>query len=409
MTEQIYIGRQPVLDRERKIIGYELFYRSGAQAAAAKVQDDLGASAQVLVSMLNSLDSDWLPPGKLVFLNASVAMLLDPDFLALLPAGRVVLDIHGGTAVTPELLAACDDLHARKIGLSLDDCELSPESEPLVRKADFVKLDVNRYDATRLFELLGYLERLPPRRIAKRVETGRDFKFCHDAGFDFFQGYYFARPEIVTEKAINPGQMNLIELLNLVGGNAETAKIEAVFKRDPVLLVKLLGYINSAAMGLSRQVTSIPQALVLIGYRQLYRWVALLLYTAGDSLIPPALNMTVLTRSRLIELLGKDKLPRQEQDNLFIVGLLSMLGVMLAMPLEKVLEKLHIPDPISQALLKHGGAYGPFLELAEACENCDAPRMTALAEQLGIAPEEVNSAHLAAISWAESLSAGQQT
>ena len=253
----------------------------------------------------------------------------------------------------------------------------------------FFKVDVNEHDATQLFEVLGRLERFSARRVAKKVETGRDFKFCHDAGFDCFQGYYFARPETVSEKAINPGQMNLTELLNLVGRNAEAAEIEAVFKRDPVLMVKILGYINSPAMGLSRKVTGIPQALALLGYRQLYRWVALLLYTAGSSVIPPALTLTVLTRSRFIELLGKAKLPRQEQDNLFIVGMLSMLGIILETPLENVVGKLHVPESISRALLKREGVYGPFLELAEACENCDAQRMDEISAGLEFTAEDV--------------------
>lgn len=248
MGNQTYIGRQPVLDRERKILGYELFCQDSLESVAATVEDSLSASAQILVSLLNNLESGWLPEGKLVFINVDIAMLLDPDFLALLPDGRIVLDIYGK----------------------------------------------------------------PPS----------------------------------------------------------------------------------------------PRALALVGYRQLYRWVALLLYTAGSSVIPPALTLTVLTRSRFIELLGKAKLPRQEQDNLFIVGMLSMLGIILETPLENVVEKLHVPEAISQALLKHEGVYGPFLELAEACENCDAQRMTEIAAGLGLTADDVNGAHLAAISWAEALSGG---
>lgn len=271
MADQTYIGRQPVLDRERKIFGYELFCQDSPEPMDAKTEEGLSASAKILVSLLNNLDSGWLPEGKLVFINVDIAMLLDPDFLALLPDGRVVLDIYGKASVTPELLAACDGLRARRIGLALDDASLLQEDDALLGKADFFKLDVNEHDATQLFEVLGRLERFPARRVAKKVETGRDFKFCHDAGFDCFQGYYFARPETISEKAINPGQMNLIELLNLVGRNAEAAEIEGVFKRDPVLMVKLLGYINSPAMGLSRKVTAIPQALVLVGYHHGWR------------------------------------------------------------------------------------------------------------------------------------------
>lgn len=406
MEKQKYLGRQPVLDRERKIIGYELFHQPASETASAATEKGLSASAQILVNLLSNLDSFWPPAGRQIFINVDIAVLLDPDFLALLPEGHIVLDLYGKAEVTPELLAACDGLRARKIGLSLDDPELLQADDALLAKADFFKLDIARHDPTELFDLLARLEKFPARRLAKKVETGKDFKFCLDAGFDCFQGYYFARPETITEKAINPGQMNLIDLLNLVGQNAEGADIEKVFKRDPALMVKLLGYINSPAMGLSRKATAIPQAIALIGYRQLYRWVALLLYTAGNTVIPPALTLTVLTRSRLIELLGKGKLPRQEQDNLFVVGMLSMLGVILETPLEKVVEKLHLSEEIAQALLKQEGSYGPFLALAEATENCDVPRMTALGSQLGLAPEDVNGAHLAAISWAEALNSG---
>lgn len=407
MEKQNYLGRQPVLDRERKIIGYELFYQPSAEATGAGAKGDLNASAQVLVGVLNNLDSGWLPEGKPIFISVGIEVLLDPDFLALLPDGRIVLDIYGKAAVTPDLLAACRGLRTRRIGLALDDAGLLVEGGPLLGEVDFFKIAIGEHDPTELFELLARLEQFPARRVAKKVENGRDFKFCLDAGFDYFQGYYFARPEILAEKAVNPGQMNLIELLNLVGRSADAAEIERVFKRDPVLMVKLLGFINSPAMGLARKITAIPQALTLIGYRQLYRWVALLLYTAGSSVIPPALILTVLTRARLIELLGKDKLPRQEHDNLFVVGMLSMLGVILEMPLEKVLAKLHIAEEIALALLKREGIYGPFLELAEAAENCDARRMSELAASLGLAPEDVNDAHLAAISWAESVNSGQ--
>ena len=401
MGNQIYLGRQPVLDRERKIIGYELYNPSPSAA-----EDALNASAQALASLLGNLDSDWLPAGKLVFINVDSAVLLDADFLALVPDGRVVLDIAGQPAVTPELLAACDALHARGIGIALDDPRLFQADDALLAKADFFKLDTNAHEATELFDLLARLEKFPAKRIATRVETGRDFKFCQDAGFDGFQGYFFARPQTLAEKTINPGQMNLIELLNLVGQNAEAADIEKVFKRDPALMVRLLGYINSPAMGLSRKVTAISQAVTLIGYRQLYRWVALLLYTAGKSEIPPALTLTVLTRARLVELLGKLKLPRAEHDNLFIVGMLSMLGVILDMPLEDVVDKLHIPESIALGLLKREGSYGPYLELAEACEHADQARLAALAGEMGLTPDEINAAHLAAISWAEALNSG---
>ncbi|MGH8672155.1 MAG: EAL and HDOD domain-containing protein, partial [Burkholderiales bacterium] len=146
-------------------------------------------------------------------------------------------------------------------------------------------------------------------------------------------------------------------------------------------------------------------AITIIGYQPLYRWLTLLMMNTGGSATPPVLMKTAITRARLTELLGQDYFDRQGRDNLFIVGMFSMLDAIFEMPIESVLEKLNLPEAVTEALLTRTGIYGPFLELVEACEGEDVERINALAESLALNSDRVNEAHLQALTWAEALAA----
>lgn len=397
------MARQPLLDKQRKIVGYELFYRASETSSKAEVQDDLNASATVLVNILSDFGSKWLREGKPIFISATAEMLSDDDFLALIPPGRIVLGLRSVSSITPELLAACEDVRKRQIGLALEAADPTEENLSLFKLASYIDMDVKNTDSETLVERFIQLRKLPAKLVAKKIEDGNTFKFCDELGFDCFQGYYFSKPEVVKEKSISPSQGNLIQLLNLLNENADVKEIETVFKYDPALMVKLLNYVNCAAVSSGRAIKSIGNAITVIGYGQLYRWVALLIYTSGDSTTPPALIRGVLTRARFMELLGKIRDPSARHDNLFIVGMLSMLDQILETPMPKVLEKMQVATVIADALLKREGVYGLFLTLAESCENQDFAKLTELATLLGLDADAVNRAQLEAIGWAEAL------
>lgn len=402
MSESL-LARQPILDKDRKIVAYELLYRSADSVNCADLSDEMKASATVLVNILSDFGSKWLLEGKLIFINVTAELLGDEDFLSLIPPGRVVLGLRGNPQVSAELLAACEGLRARQVGLALEGVDPDDSNLPLLKLASFIDMDIRNTDSETLVERFFQLRKLPARLIAKKIEDGNTFKFCVELGFDCYQGYYFSKPEVVKEKAISPSQGNLIQLLNLLNDNADVKDIEAVFKHDPALMVKLLNYVNCAAVSSGRQIKSIGNAITVIGYSQLYRWVALLIYTSGDTATPPSLVRGVLTRARFLELLGKAKDPSARHDNLFIVGMLSMLDLILGTPMPKVLEKMQVAGVIADALLKREGVYGMFLMLAESCENQDFAKMSELAGILGLKTEAINQAQLEAIGWAESL------
>lgn len=401
--QQPFIERQPIIDRGGDTLGYELYAYPG-RANDGVASNTLEGSAAVLAHLLGNMDGNWLPEGKRVFLNADIVLLDDADFLALLPDGHIVLDLHGpADSINETVLTTIDQLRLRDISISLDGFTLAAESPELLVRAAYIKLATDSENAYLLYEHFDRLKDYPVKKIAKHVSNGSEYKFCRDIGFDYFQGYFFTRPEILPEREINTGLAHLVEVFDLVGQNADPAEIEIAFKRDPTLVIKLLGYINSAGMSRGRKVTSIAHAIQILGYRQLYRWVALLLYTAGNATAPAALMKTVLTRSRFIESIGHRVLPSHEQDNLFMVGMLSMLDVVFGLPLAKALAKLPLPEPLTRAILGYEGAVGMLLSLAEAVEQRQLTHIESIGARLGLALRDINTAQLDAIRWAESL------
>jgi EAL and modified HD-GYP domain-containing signal transduction protein len=401
-SDQVFIGRQPIIDAQQKIIGYELLFRSNARDNTAHFADDFSAGAQVLVNTLNNMGTEWLMGDKLAFLNVTEAMLTS-EFMELLPAKRIVLEITGEINANPALLERMQGLKALGFDFALHNAQLTTENEPLIQLATYVKIDLLSVPNEQLGDLSLTLKKFALKIVAEKVETLAAFKRCKELKFDYFQGYYFAHPEILTAKVINPAHALVLDILNKVRNNADIAEIEKGFKRDVALSFKLLRYINSVGFGLSCEIQSIRHALSILGYQQLYRWLTLLIVTTNENATPPALMKTAITRGRLTELLGQDLVDRGERDNLFIVGIFSLLDAMLEMPMDQVLEKLTLPENIADALLRRDGIYGPFLALAEACESADIGRINELANALTIEPAKVNEAHLKALAWVEEL------
>lgn len=206
-----------------------------------------------------------------------------------------------------------------------------------------------------------------------------------------------------TKKNLKPGHAVLLELLEKLRNKEEIRKIELLFKRDVAASFKLLRYINSAGFNLSCEIQSIRHAVEILGYQPLYRWVTLLLVTAGEGGTPPALMKKAVVRGRLAELLGKEMLAPADCDNLFIVGVFSLLEDILELPMDQVLEAIRLPEPIVDALLHRQGLYGPFLALAEACEQEGGNDIENLACALQLEVDKVRRHYLSAQAWAGSL------
>jgi EAL and modified HD-GYP domain-containing signal transduction protein len=402
MEDQTFIGRQPIMDSKQQIIGYELFFRHSADAQNAEIVDDFKACANVLMSTVGQMDIQWLLGDKLAFINVNEQMLMS-EFLELMAPQRTVLEVLRSVPPSEAVIERCQTLRSQGYKIALDNPQVNNDYQALIDCADYVKIDIQSIDLKELPKLFTRFNTPKVKTIVEKVETETQYDACKTAGFKHFQGYYFSHPETFTAKVINASFDSVLNILNKVSQDADNTEIESGFKLDAALSFKLLRYINSVGFGLSCEVQSINHALTILGRNQLYRWLTLLMVTAGENATPPALMKTSITRGRLTELLGEGYFEKSDRDNLFIVGVFSLLDAILKMKMEQVLEKIQLPEPVTEALLTREGIYGPFLQLTEACEDANSTRILELAEHLQMDAAKVNEAHIAALAWVETL------
>jgi c-di-GMP-related signal transduction protein len=399
-----FIVREPLLDPTQRVIGYELCWQQqGAQPAAqstdlAGLEDLVGFVAGLLVDD----EHGWLLRDKLLFLHAVPAML-SLDALHALPPERTVLSIAVRELANPDTRAAVQALRAGGVGTAIRGADLNLLGRNLAPLATHAEVRFTGADVASQARAYAAAKASSLRLVGRPVTTWPDFDACAVLGLDAFVGKLHLTPRPGPAiKGMNPAQAIILQLMQMVQNNEDVPKIEAVLKRDPTLIYKLLRFINSAGFGAGREVQSLRQAITMLGYAPLYRWLVLLLATASTSGYSPVLMETAVVRARLCELLGSAHLARGEGEYLFVAGMFSLLDRLLGLPMEAVLEAVQLPDQVVRALLTREGTYGPYLALAEACE-LNSNLVSALAAAVNLNPLEVNQAHLSALAWAQNV------
>jgi EAL and modified HD-GYP domain-containing signal transduction protein len=400
----VYIGRQPILGNDQKLFSYELLFRHNAAAGSARVVSDEDATSRLLVNAFNQFGIEQVVGEKRAFVNVSGGMLMS-EVIESLPQDKVVLEILESVKPTPEVVDRCRGLQAKGYQLALDDFVYRPEFEPLLGVAAYVKLDIRALGLERTAKEVMRLRGRGLRLIAEKVETCDEFRACRSMMFNHYQGYYFARPETLSAKRIDPSTQHVMQVFNLVIGHAEQSVIEAAFKQDVALSYGILRYINSVGFGLMHKVETINRALVVLGHAKLARWLSLLLMSGSSSVnvAPHALFRTALARARLVELLGKRRLPVAQHDYLFLTGMFSLLDAMLDKSMADLLVDLSLPETVRDALLNTTGPFAVYLQIARACEDFQPETIEALARPLGMDPTDVSQAHMQALAWTEEV------
>lgn len=403
---EVFVGRQPILTSDQKLFSYELLFRHSATATGAQVVDEVAATSRLLVNTFNNLGVEQVLGDKRAFINVS-AGLLESDVIESLPPHKVVLEILESVEPSAAVVERCRALQLKGYQFALDDFVYRPDFEPLLKLASYVKLDIRALGLAQTAQQVQVLRGRGLRLLAEKVETYAEFHACRAMLFTHYQGYYFARPETLSAKRIDPSTHTVMQLFNLVVSQADQATIEAGFKQDVALTYNLLKYINSVGFGLAHTVETIPRALVVLGHKKLARWLSLLLMSGAKSkhIAPHALFRTALTRARLVELLGQHRLPEADQDYLFMTGMFSLLDTLLDKPLKELLADLTLPEVVRDALLHASGRYAPFLQLACACEAMDLGRIASLTRSSGLDAVHINRAHMQALAWTEEISA----
>jgi EAL and modified HD-GYP domain-containing signal transduction protein len=401
-----FLGRQPILDRSQQLIGYELLYRASATASEANVSDAGAASLKVIASLLQDMGPDQVLGGKMGFINIGPESLTDDSPLELLDPKRTVLEFSSAAPPDDATLARLRAMRDQGYGVAVTLDTPAVLRQALFGLATHVKVDLLRISMEQLPLVVKLLKSASGKRtlVAEKVETREQAAACLDLGFDCLQGFYFARPETLTARKLEPARAAVMQAIKLLLRNADVVDVDNALKRDVALSVKLLKYMNSAGMGLTTRIESLKQAITLLGYNKLARWLTLLLATA-DSKDPtaPLLARTAITRGRLMELLGEGRFDMGQRDNLFIAGTFSLLPAMLMVPMESALQDLELPDSVADGLLRRTGAYAQYLQLAEACEDPALENVAGLCKALDIPPKALNLAQMQATDWVNQL------
>ena len=395
-----FIVREPLLDPKQRVLGYELSWQQ--HDGRIPTDHDLEGLVGFVAEHVNHQEHGWLLRDKILFLDAVPAML-STDALHALPPERTVLAFDIRQLTDQDVRSAVQAVRAGGVGVAIRGCDINLLGRNLTPYASYLEVQFTGANVADQARTYAAAKHSSLRMVGRPVGTWADFDACAALGLDAFVGKLHLTPRPGNPvKGMNPTQGVILQLMQMVQGNEDVPKLESVLKRDPALTYKLLRYINTAGFGAGREVHSLRQAISLLGYAPLYRWLVLLLATASSSGYSPVLMETAVVRGRLAELLGQTSLGKGEAENLFVAGMFSLLDRLLGLPMDEVLQTIQLPAEVVQALKGREGPYGPYLALAEACE-LNSKLVASLADTLDISPAEVNQAHLSALAWAQSV------
>jgi EAL and modified HD-GYP domain-containing signal transduction protein len=383
LASSVAVARQPILDGRRRLRGYELLHRG---VAAYGEQ----ATAQVLLASFGEIGLRTLVGAQPAFINVSRRFLLDVDPLPVAP-GEVVLELLEDQVHDDELLGRLVELHAAGFRIALDDFAYTPAADRALALASIVKIDVLAGGPGHAAEQAELLRRFDVTLLAEKVEDEATFRRCRDLGYELFQGYFFCRPELVSGREIPSSSASAVHDIGVLSRtDASFEDIEAVVTRDPGLTLRLLRLLNSAAYSLRRRITSVREAVTMLGASTVRQW-AMLLVLGGvtascDELVPAALSRA-RTLARLAERRGDDP------DAAFSVGLLSVADALLGVPMEQALDGLPLAEPVVAALLRREGPDGAALTAVLDFEWGTAPLATSGA------PAGLQEAYAEALAW----------
>jgi c-di-GMP-related signal transduction protein len=397
MTRPFYFYRTPLVDANQNVLGYKIAWQ---HTQSSRESSDGANLRQLLTLAAESPESGR--SGK-IFLDTGPAVL-PYEILKTLTPRNTVLMVNRADLINAGNLHLLMSMRAQGFGLALCDVDLAllESDDGLLSLMTHLEL---RGDYPDLKKTLNVAKLAEPALgvLIKTVLNWQEFDACTANGLNCFFENLCMMPRKLAESAeLSPQTVLILQLMQMVQDNADVRDLEKVLKRDATLSYKLFRYINSASFGIEVEIESLYHAVTMLGYTPLYRWLSLLLVSTSVAGFSPGLLQAAIVRGRFVELLGLRLLSSREAENLFMVGLFSLLDQLLGVSIQQVLRQISLPTTIAQALLSREGVYGPFLSLVQACE-LEKDSVSDFADALFMTPVEVNRAHLSALAWAQNL------
>ena len=377
---EVFVARQPIFNRSLHVAGYELLFR-GSESPHALVADPEGATASVVLNSFTEIGLERLVGRNQAWVNVSREFVLS-GLASTLPPSVVGLEILEDELLDERFVHALIELKRQGYRLALDDFQYTVSAERLLGLVDVVKLDLVAMGHDRLKREVARLKSYGVALLAEKVETREDHAWCVEHGCDLFQGFFFCQPELVHKRGIVANRASMLEVVaDLQDPSVQLGQLERKIGRDVALSFRLLSYINSAFFGLRFEISSIGQALALLGVENLRRWATLTVLASIDGK-PPELTVTALVRARFCELAG-EHLPGPRPGELFTLGLFSVIDALMDAPIEDVIAQIPFPADMRAALVSRAGEKGALLHSVTAIESGDFDRARQLVPGAG--------------------------
>jgi c-di-GMP-related signal transduction protein len=396
-----YLARQPILNRARELFAYELLFRGSLQNSCDGLDLEMASASVLDTSFLIGFEK--ITAGHPMFINCPRDFLVR-DYVSLFPPQSVVVEILESVKPDQEVVDACWRLKQAGYSIALDDFVDSPAWAPLVALADFIKVDFRLTDRSEQRALVSRYAGKNIRMLAEKVETQEEFAAGMYMGYSLFQGYFFCRPEMMQHRALPSSKLTYLELLRAATApEIDVEQLALKIKHEASLTFRLLRYLNSAAFGLRSEIHSVAHALSMLGERELRKWIAVVSVGVLAEGKPDELMTVPLVRARFCELLAPLAGMAGQANDLFLMGLLSVMDAILDRPLDSILAELPVRKEIKDALQAQAGLYRQLLEMATAHERADWEKVGLLVSETGMNEERVSSLYISAVDWSTDL------
>ncbi len=402
----IFIARQPILNKKQKVYGYELLYRAGKKNFFC-CKDFDEATMAVIRNVMTVLGSQDLTGGKKAFINFTKNLLLSeiPGYLA---KENSVIEILEDVQADEEILAACRELKKNGFQLALDDFVWQGnEQNPLAEVVHFIKVDFKKTSLQDRRAIVEFFRSKDVHLLAEKIETRKEFQEALDMGFAYFQGFFFSRPEIIAGKDIPGYKLNYLGILQEISRESlDFIHLQKIIERDPPLCHKMLTYLNSAFFGRRTEITSIGHALNLLGEKEIRKWASLAILAHLGQDQPTELMRLSMVRARFCETLAPEVGLGERQSELFLVGLFSLMDVFLGRPLADILENIALAAEIKQALRGQKNTHGLVLDLVAHYEKGAWEKVFPLMSRLGLHEKQVQAGYASGLEFVEAMPLG---
>ncbi len=398
-----FIARQPILNINQRLYGYELLYRGTPGKMLGEVSGEL-ATASLLSSAFLTGDIEEISNNRLCFVNFTEDLLKN-DLPLSFPKNKIVVEILEDVKPTPEIVSICSKLKENGYTLALDDFVYDRKYEPLLELATIVKIDIRLTPLNTLVRTLNLLKHHRVKLLAEKVETEKEFILANRMGFSYFQGYFFCKPEGIKIKEISAIKLNLIRLLaEITKKEIELERLREIILSDVAISYKLLRFLNSAFFYLLQEVTTVKHGVALLGEKELRSFCLVVIVSELATDKPDELVRLALVRAKFCELLGKmNDISERGCADLFMVGLFSLLDGMLGCSMSEILEKLPIDVVVKDTLQGRDNRYLGYLRLSEALEKNNLMACKRYQDDLFLTDDQTRDCYVEAVKYSNHL------